>query len=239
MSKAPSYKRALLKISGEALLGKKEVGVDFDALHRVGGLIHDFYKSGHEIGIVIGGGNIFRGFQGSSHLKMERTSADQMGMLATIINGIALKEALIKLGIPVLLMSALECLAVAERYNWEKASQALASGTIVIFVGGTGHPYFTTDTAAALRASEIKADIFLKATTRVDGIYDQDPLLHPEAKKFDTLSYREIVEKKLGVIDLTAATLCMTNHIPIRVFNLFAGPLLNAVSDKPYGTLVR
>ena len=230
--------RILLKLSGEALMGDQEYGVDQDATLNVAKRIKELHEQKHELGVVIGGGNIFRGIQQGSTLGIKRTPADQMGMLATLINGIALKEALVELGCDVRIMSELDCPTVATKYQWDKVMRSLAKGRIVLFVGGTGHPYFTTDTASALKASEIGADIFLKATTRVDGIYDKDPRVHDDAKKYDTISYSELIEQKLGIIDLTAATLCMTSQIPIRIFNFYAGSLVEAISQKPFGTLV-
>ncbi len=232
------YKRVLLKISGEALMGALPCGVDGAAAKKVAKSIAELNQKGHQVGVVIGGGNIFRGIQQGPSFGMARTPADQMGMLATLINGIAVREALKEEGCQVVLMSAIDCPDVAENYHWEKALGALEKGAIVLFVGGTGHPYFTTDSAAALRACEIKADLLLKATTRVKGVYDKDPLKNKDAKKYETLTYTEVVEKKLGVMDLTAITLCMTGKIPIRVFNFFEESLLSAVSANGPGTLI-
>lgn len=231
--------RILLKISGEALMGKQEFGASHEALSNIAKMIAPLQKKGHEIGIVIGGGNIFRGLSVAASLGLERTPADQMGMLATLMNGILLTQALKCEGVETILMSALECPLVAESYNWKKAIQFLEEKKLVLFVGGTGQPYFTTDTAAALRACEIKAELLLKATTRVDGIYDKDPLKNQDAKKFNEISYAEYVEKKLGVMDLTAITLCMTNKIPIRVFNLYQSPLLEVLEKSSFGSLIR
>lgn len=231
--------RILLKLSGEALMGKQGVGVETSALQDVVSRVTPLKEAGHHLAIVIGGGNFFRGIQGASSLGMERSAADHIGMLATVMNGILLKQAFQQKGLPCTLLSAIDCPLVAEKYSFEKATSLLQSGQIVLFVGGTGHPYFTTDTAAALRASEIKADLLLKTTTRVDGIYDQDPLKHKEAKKFPHLTYKEFIEKKLGVMDLTAVALCMTNDIPIRVMNLYQGPLVEAVSLGSFGSLIK
>lgn len=231
--------RILLKISGEAIMGKQEFGASHEALQNIAKTVAPLQKKGHQIGIVIGGGNIFRGLAVASSLGLERTPADQMGMLATMMNGILLSQALKSEGLNVTLMSALECPLIAETYNWKKATALLQEGQIILFVGGTGQPYFTTDTAAALRACEIKADLLLKATTRVDGIYDKDPLKHSDAKKFESLSYAEFVEKKLAVMDLTAITLCMTNKIPVRVCNLYQAPLLEMVEKSSFGSLIR
>lgn len=233
-----SYKRVLVKISGEAFLGSLSFGIESQATLKIASLLGELLKEGYEVACVLGGGNIFRGVQKSSELKIARTPADQMGMLATFFNGIALKEALKALGMPVFLMSALECPSLVEKYNWEKAVELLKQKQLLLFVGGMGHPFFTTDTTAALRASEIGADLILKGTTRVDGIYDKDPLLHKEAKKYDQISYQKIVEEKLGIIDLTAAALCMSNQIPMRVFNMQTTSFLQAVKDGASGTLV-
>lgn len=232
------YRRILLKISGEAFMGAQGFGVDHEASLKVAKMIQSLQQQGCQIGIVMGGGNIFRGIQQGPKLKMPRTPADQIGMLATLINGITLQQALLQLDCPVRMMTALECPTVAEKYQWQKAMKHLEKGRIVLFVGGTGHPYFTTDTCAALRGCEIEAEILLKATTRVDGIYNKDPLVHKDAIKYETLSYSEVIEQKLGIIDLAAITLCMNKQLPIRVFNLFSGPLIDAVSETPLGTLV-
>ncbi len=236
---SPSYPRILLKISGEAFSGKEGFGVSHLATSHVAEQIASIHESGVQIGVVMGAGNLFRGIQLGPELSIERTPADQMGMLSTLINGIALKRALLQSGCSVALLSALPCPTVAETYQWDQAMNYLNEGKIVLFVGGTGHPYFTTDTAAALRACEIHANILLKATTHVDKIYDQDPRKHPDAKPYDQISFQEILEKRLGILDLTAVTLCQEANIPIRVFNFYQGPLLDALSSKPPGTLVK
>ena len=227
--------RILLKISGEAFKGKESSGVEAAALKNVAAKIHELQNSGVEVAVVLGGGNLFRGLAGSEELKLERSAADQVGMLATMMNGLLLEQALWKLNVKATVMSALDCPQVAERFHFEKARHQLSNGHIMIFVGGTGHPYFTTDTAAALRASEIGADFFWKATMHVDGVYDKDPLKDQSAKLYDKLSYEEFLQKKLGILDLTAVTLCMTNQIPIRVFNFNKGSLL----DDTLGTVIR
>lgn len=219
-------------------MGHSEFGVAHEAIHTAAKIIHELHQKGIEIGIVLGGGNIFRGIQQGATWGLERTPADQIGMLATLINGIALQQALIKVGSDVRLMTALDCPAVAEKYQWEKAMRHLNKGRILLFAGGTGHPYFTTDTTAALRACEIKADILLKATTRVDGIYNKDPRKFQDAKKYDCITYKEVLEQQLGILDLSAITLCMSAHIPIRVFNFHSGPLDLALTKETYGTLV-
>lgn len=220
-------------------MGELPFGVSQEAALSAARKIGELQKSGLEIGIVIGGGNIFRGLQQAASWGIERTPADHIGMLATLMNGTVLSQALVHEGYEVRMMSALECPAVAEKYQWDKAIRYLKKGYIVLFVGGTGHPFFTTDTTAALRACEIKADILLKATTRVDGIYDKDPRKEKEAQKFETISFQEILEKRLGILDLSAVTLCMEANIPIRVFNFYKESLLDALSDRQIGTLVK
>lgn len=215
-----------------------EFGISLEAVHLVSRKIHELKSQNIEIALVIGGGNFFRGIQQGPGLGIDRTPADQIGMLATLINGIALQEALIKEGCSCHVLSALDCPSVAEKYEWHKAMRYLAQGSVVLFVGGTGHPYFTTDTAAALRACEIHADILLKATTRVDGVYDKDPRTHKDAKKYERISYKEVIEKQLGILDLSAVTMCMSQKIPIRVFNFYQGSFPDAISDKVFGTLV-
>lgn len=219
-------------------MGDLPFGISHESASIVAHKIRELHQHNYEIGLVIGGGNIFRGIQQGSSLGMERTPADQVGMLATLINGTILNQALIKAGCEVRLMTALDCPAIAEKYQWERAMRYLNEGKIVFFVGGTGHPYFTTDTTAALRACEIKAGILLKATTRVDGIYDKDPRKEPGAKKYQTLSFQEFLEKRLGILDLSAVTMCMQANIPIRVFNFYEGSLLDTLTDHPIGTLV-
>ncbi len=232
------YKRVLLKISGEALMGTQGYGIEQSAISRVALIIQEVSQKGYELGVVIGGGNIFRGVQQGTALGIDRTPADQIGMLATLINGIALQQALLYKGCDVRLMTALECPAIAEKFQWEKVMRHFSKGRIVLFVGGTGHPYFTTDTTAALRASEIRADLFVKATTRVDGIYNKDPCLYKDALRYERISYQDVLQQKLGILDLTAVTLCMANRIPICVMNIFTGSLLDAVSGQSFGTLV-
>lgn len=219
-------------------MGDLPFGVSHESAAQVAAKIRELQNQQIQIGVVIGGGNIFRGIQQKASWGMERTPADQVGMLATLMNGIVLHQALIHAGCEVRMMSALDCPTVAEKYQWEKAMRYLDKGRIVLFVGGTGHPYFTTDTTAALRACEIHADILLKATTRVDGIYDKDPRKESNAKKYLTITFQEILEKKLGILDLSAVTMCMGANIPIRVFNFYEGSLLSTLSDNPQGTLV-
>lgn len=237
-SKSPN-RRILLKLSGEILMGSQSFGINHENCLKVANFLAHFHKSGFELGIVIGGGNIFRGLDMKS-TEMARTPADHMGMLATLFNGIAMQEALMGLGTPVCLMSALDCPKIAEPYNWTKALKYLEEGQVIIFVGGTGNPYFTTDTAAALRSSEISADVLLKAT-KVDGIYNKDPLKYPEAIKYETISYSQILAEKLQVMDATAVALCRSNQIPIFVFNmhrLFQEPIEDILSHIDKGTWV-
>lgn len=218
MTRPLAYKRLLLKLSGEALAGPQGFGIDASTMNKTAQALQDMTQSGFEVALVIGGGNIFRGIK-LNHEGFARTPADQMGMLATLMNGIALQQALQNLECDACVMSALECPRVAESYNWHKASKYLRQGKIVIFVGGTGNPYFTTDTAAALRASEIQADILIKAT-KVDGIYNKDPKKCKDAKKYASLTYSQMLAEKLEVMDATAVTLCMNNQVPILVFNM-------------------
>lgn len=212
------YKRILVKISGEMLLGGQSFGIQEQACSKLAHAFQDMRNAGHQVACVIGGGNIFRGVS-LNKLGVERTPADQMGMLSTLINGIALHQSLKAIGAPSRLISALECPKVAETYNWSNSLGYLSSGEILIFVGGTGSPYFTTDTAAALRASEMKVDILLKAT-KVDGVYSKDPHAFPDAKRYQEISYTDYLAQKLGVMDATAVALCMTNKIPIFVFSM-------------------
>lgn len=220
-------------------MGKGSFGINQEACYSVATSLKKLQDTELEVALVIGGGNIFRGI----HLTtsgIKRTPADHMGMLATMINGIALKDALQALGCKVRVMSALDCPKVVESYNWEKAQEALQGGTILIFVGGTSNPYFTTDTAAALRANEIEADILLKAT-KVDGIFNKDPQKNPDATKYDMMSYSQVLNEKLEVMDATAIALCRKNKLPILVFNmetLMNHQLLDLLQNPEKGTLV-
>lgn len=239
MEKKPIYQRVLLKLSGETLMDSQPFGISQEACMKVADYLSHFHRAGIQLGVVIGGGNIFRGVD-LRLTGMPRTPADHMGMLATLLNGTALQQALMLSGVPTCLMSALECPKVAEPYNWTKALQHLEGGSVVIFVGGTGNPYFTTDTAAALRASEIGADVLLKAT-KVDGIYNKDPLKHPDAIKYDTISYSQVLAEKLQVMDATAVTLCRSSQIPIFVFNmrrLITEPIEEVLTQVNKGTWV-
>jgi uridylate kinase len=233
----PLYKRILLKLSGEALMGSQNFGIAHGACELIARSVKEVFDHGVQIGIVVGGGNIFRGSQ-ASEFGFARTPADHIGMLATTINGLVLQQSLAGVGIESQVMSALNCDSIVETYTWNHAMHALQKGRIVIFVGGTGNPYFTTDTAAALRASETNAEILLKAT-KVDGIYSDDPKKNPKAVKYDKLTYSDVLTKKLNVMDATAIALCRENHIPIYVFNLFEeGSMLKAVCQNQGGSLV-
>jgi len=232
------YKRVLLKLSGEALMGKKEFGIDHDRLAEYAQQIKDVIATGCQVAIVIGGGNIFRGIQGKEG-GIERTQADYMGMLATMINSMALQAALEKAGLSTRLQSAIEMKEIAEPFIRRRAVRHLEKGRVVIFGAGTGNPYFTTDSAASLRAIEINADVILKGT-RVDGIYSADPEKDSSATKFDKLSFDEVFEKDLKVMDMTAFTLCKENNLPIIVFNMnTAGNLNKVLLGESVGTLVK
>ena len=231
------YQRILLKLSGEALRSDRHLEIDPDVVRKIADEIRDARGLGAQVGIVVGGGNIFRGLSASMR-GMDRVAADHMGMLATIINSIALQDFLERDGVPTRVMSAIRLEAMAEPYIRRRAISHLEKGRVVIFAAGTGNPYFTTDTAAALRAIEIGAHAILKGT-KVDGIYDSDPINNPKAVKFKTLDYAEIIEKQLGVMDATAVTLCRENKIPIIVFKLLErGNLKKILSGNNVGTIV-
>lgn len=231
------HRRVLLKLSGEALMGKKGYGIDPETVDFVAGEISETAKSGVEIAVVIGGGNIFRGVEATAQ-GMERASADYMGMLATVINALALQNALERKGVATRVQSAIEMREVAEPYIRRKAVRHLEKGRVVIFGAGTGNPYFTTDTAAALRAMEISADVIAKGT-KVDGVYSEDPVKNPKAKKFKAISYIDVLSKGLGVMDSTAISLCMDNRLPIVVFNLGGkGNIKKLAQGKHVGTLI-
>lgn len=231
------YKRVLLKLSGEALAGKKGHGIDQETLARFSNEIKQLNNSGVEIAVVIGGGNIHRGVSEST-LSMDRTTSDHMGMLATVINSLALQDSLERCGVTTRVLSAIEMREVAEPYIRRRAVRHLEKGRVIIFAAGTGNPYFTTDTAAALRANEIDADIILKAT-KVDGVYDKDPIKYSDAVKFETLKYIDSLNKNLKVMDSAALSLCMDNDIGIIVFNVFHnGNIEKAIFGEKIGTLV-
>jgi uridylate kinase len=232
------FKRILLKLSGEALMGTEDYGIDPVTVEAVCRQIQGVKNLGIQIAIVVGGGNIFRGMKAEKQ-GMERVTADYMGMVATLLNALTLQEKLEKIGIPVCVQSAINIEKVAEPYGRREAIQDLVNGKVVIFACGTGNPYFTTDTAAALRAVEIGADALLKAT-KVDGVYDRDPETHQDALFFPTITYLDVINKNLGVMDLTAITLCMENNLPIIVFNLRGKDnMKKVVQGKRVGTIVR
>lgn len=238
MEEKVKYKRILLKLSGEALMGKKEFGIDADVLQRYAEEIKSVRDLDVEIGIVIGGGNIYRGV-GNSSDGIDKVTGDQMGMLATIINSLALQSALEHIGIYTRLLSAIKMEQIAESFIRRRAIRHLEKGRVVIFGAGTGNPYFTTDTAAALRAIEIQADVILKGT-RVQGVYDSDPELNPNAIKFQNISYLDILNKDLKVMDMTAITLCSENKLPIIVFDMNTpGNLKKLLMGENIGTLVQ
>jgi uridylate kinase len=232
------YTRILLKLSGEALLGKKEFGIDSDVLEQYALEIKNAVDTGIQIAIVIGGGNIFRGVQGVQGGVVDRAQGDYMGMLATVINAMALQGALEKYGMKTRLMSAIKMEEICEPFIRRRAIRHLEKGRVVIFGAGTGNPYFTTDTAASLRAVEIEADVILKGT-RVDGVYSADPEKDPSAKKFETITFTEVYKRGLNVMDLTAITLCQENNLPIIVFDMNReGNLLELIKGNAVGTLV-
>ncbi|MCC6106252.1 MAG: UMP kinase [Olsenella sp.] len=231
------YKRVLLKLSGEALMGSQSFGIDPKVTNRLAEEIKPIWEDGEEIAIVIGGGNIFRGLSGAAQ-GMDRAQADNMGMLATVINCLSLQDTFEHHGMDCRVMSALEIRQVAETYIRRRAIRHLEKGRITIFAAGTGNPYFTTDTAAALRACEINAEVLMKAT-KVDGIYDKDPVKYPDAKKYDTITYLDVLTKDLKVMDATATALCHDNHMPILVFNIETpGVIKKALCGEPVGTTV-
>jgi uridylate kinase len=231
------YRRILLKLSGEALMGDCRYGIDAATIRSFAEEIREVRELGVEVAIVIGGGNIFRGVS-AAESGMDRVSADYMGMLATVINGLALQDALEQLGVFTRVLSAIAMQEVAESYIRRRAIRHLEKGRVVIFVAGTGNPYFTTDTAASLRAMEIQADIILKGT-KVDGVYDKDPAKHPEAVRYEELTYLDVLKRGLKVMDATAISLCMDNRLPILVFNLTnRGNILRAVRGDLIGTFV-
>ena len=232
------YKRILLKLSGEALMGKQNYGIDAEVLDEYAKEIHDVVRSGVEVSVVIGGGNIFRGVQGVAAGMSDRVQGDYMGMLATVINAMALQSALENIGVDTRLQSAIKMEQICEPFIRRRAMRHLEKGRVVIFGAGTGNPYFTTDTAASLRAVEIEADVIMKGT-RVDGIYSSDPEKDADAMKFDNISFSEVYSKGLNVMDLTAITLCQENNLPIVVFNMNErGNLLRLVQGEQVGTLV-
>jgi uridylate kinase len=238
MSDGPvQYRRVLLKLSGEALMGELDYGIEPKVIQRIAAEIATALKTGVEIAIVVGGGNIFRG-AGLARAGMDRVTGDHMGMLATVMNALAIQDALESLDVHARVMSALEINAVCEDYIRRRAIRHLEKGRVVMLAAGTGNPFFTTDTAASLRAIEIGADVLLKAT-KVDGVYDADPATTPDAKRFDVVSYDQVIGDKLNVMDATAIVMCRDNHLPLRVFDLTrANALVHAMSGDEVGTLV-
>jgi len=238
MQAKPVYRRILLKLSGEALAGEEGYGIDSKVLDFIAGEIKEIHELGIEVAIVIGGGNIFRGIEGAAK-GMERASADYMGMLATVLNALSLQYALEKIGVITRVQTAIEMRELAEPYIRRRAIRHLEKGRVVIFAAGTGNPFFTTDTAAALRAMEIGAEVILKAT-KVDGVYTADPVIYPDAKRFKELSYLEVLQKQLKVMDSTAVSLCMDNNLPIIVFNLYGkGNMKRILLGEDIGTIVK
>jgi len=230
------YKRVLLKLSGEALAGENKFGIDPETVSKICAEIAEVLALGIEVALVVGGGNIFRGISNSAK-GMDRASADYMGMLATVMNAVALQDAFEKLGHATRVLSAITMQEVCEPYIRRRAERHLEKGRVVICAAGTGNPYFTTDTAAALRGMELKCDAIVKAT-KVDGVYDKDPKKFADAVKYDTVSYSEALQKKLGVMDFTAITLAMENNIPIAVCNMFGGDIKRFVLGEKVGTIV-
>lgn len=227
----------MLKLSGEALGGQSGSGISTTTIKQIAGDVAEAYRSGVQMGIVIGGGNIFRGVAASAE-GMDRASSDYMGMLATVINALALQDALEKESVPTRVQTAIQMAEIAEPYIRRRAMRHLEKNRVVIFGAGTGNPYFTTDTAAALRAMEINAEVLMKAT-KVDGIYDKDPMKHADALRFDKISYIDVLNRGLKVMDMTAVSLCMDNKLPILSFDLNAkGNILRAVQGEPIGTLI-
>jgi uridylate kinase len=235
LARTPAYKRVLLKLSGEALMGAGGYGIDRTTLERIAKEVKTVVDAGVQLGIVIGGGNIFRGMSATG---MDRAQADYMGMLATIMNSIALQDALEHAGVTTRVQSALRIDQVVEPYIRRRALRHLERGQVVVFAAGTGNPFFTTDTAASLRGTEIGADIMLKAT-QADGVYDRDPRKHKDAKRYDIVSYDEVLEKKLAVMDATAVALCRDNNLPVRVFSIHnPGSLVDVIMTGLGGTLM-
>src|ERR1017187_778189 len=233
----PAYKRILLKLSGEVLAGGAQFGIDADRVHGLAQEIAGVAAAGVQMGVVVGGGNIFRGVSGAGR-KMDRVTADHMGMLATVINSLALSDALEQIGVATRVMTAIEMRPVAEPYIRRRAIRHLEKGRVAIFAAGTSNPYFSTDTAATLRALEIKAEVIAKGT-RVDGVYDKDPLKFPEAVKYPEISYLEVLSQALGVMDATSIAMCRDNKLPIIVFNLTVGGNIMRMSmGEPVGTLI-
>ncbi|MGB3621843.1 UMP kinase [Ketobacter sp. MCCC 1A13808] len=235
--RTPKYKRILLKLSGEALMGEMEFGIDPNVLDRMSLEIGQLRGIGVEVGLVVGGGNLFRG-AALQKTGLDRVTGDHMGMLATVMNGLALRDSLERANISTTLMSAIQMSGVVEHYDRRRSMRLLGNGDVVIFAAGTGNPFFTTDSAACLRGIEVEADAVFKAT-KVDGVYDSDPVLNPEAVKYNHLTYDDVLEKKLGVMDLTAICLCRDHNMPVRVFNMNQpGSLLAVTLGGKDGTII-
>ena len=233
----PLYRRVLLKLSGEALMGELDYGIEPDVIQRIAGEVSEVRKLGVEVAIVIGGGNIFRG-AGLARAGMDRVTGDYMGMLATVMNALAIQDALESMDVYARVMSALQIHEVCEDYIRRRAVRHLEKGRVIILAAGTGNPFFTTDTAASLRAIEIGADVLMKAT-KVGGVYDSDPSLNSQAALFDTVSFDQLLVDKLNVMDATAVVMCRDNNLPLRVFNMTeANSLVRAITDEAVGTLV-
>lgn len=231
------FRRVLLKLSGEALMGDLSYGIDTETVRQIAREIRSLVDHGVETTVVVGGGNIFRGLAASAK-GMDRTTADYVGMLATVMNALTLQDALEKAGVVTRVQSAIEMRAVAEPFIRRRAMRHIEKGRVVIFAAGTGNPYFSTDMAAALRAAEVGAEVLMKAT-KVDGVYDCDPMTHPQARKYSRISYSEVLNQKLEIMDSAAIALCMDNHIPIIVFNLRrAGNMVKAVLEEDVGTII-
>ncbi len=237
MANQPRYRRVVLKLSGEALAGERGFGIDPEVVSSLALQVAEVMAAGVEVGVVVGGGNFWRGTDAKAS-DMDRAQADYMGMLATVINALALQDALEHHGVPCRVQTAIEMRTVAEPYIRRRAIRHMEKGRVVVFAAGTGNPYFSTDTAAALRAAEIEAEVMLKAT-REAGVFDADPRTHPQAQKFDRIGYLEVLQRGLAVMDTTATSLCMDNAIPIVVFNVeVPGNILKAVLGEPIGTVV-
>ncbi len=233
----PTYRRILLKLSGEALMGDEPFGIDARVLDRMAQEIKEVLELGVQVGVVIGGGNIFRG-EGLAQAGMNRVVGDHMGMLATVMNGLAMRDSLHRAYVNARLMSAIDLAGVCDRYSWAEAISLLKSGRVVIFSAGTGNPFFTTDSAACLRGIEIEADVVLKAT-KVDGVYSEDPMINPDATLYDVLDYSEVLSKELQVMDLAAFTLARDHNLPIRIFNMNKpGALKSVIMGEDEGTLI-
>jgi uridylate kinase len=236
--KGPKYRRILLKLSGQALMGPRQFGLDPDVIRSIAEQVSEVHRLGVQVAMVIGGGNIYRGSNGSA-AGIDRVTGDHMGMLATVINALAVQDALEKLEVHTRVLSAIEIRQVAEPYIRRRAIRHLEKGRVIIIAAGTGNPYFTTDSAAALRAMEVRAEVILKAT-QVDGVYSADPKKDPSARKFDSITYLEVLGKGLKVMDATAISLCMDNHLPIIVFNLGRrGNIMRAVMGETIGSVVK